>query len=485
MYQKGALAVVVFAYGGGYTLLWTLLEYICRAFFVFEAFILFVVFSDMKREESFSPADSPRQDEPKWIIFGEVYDLTPWMASHPGGSLVLQQTVGTDCSAVFASSHTFKGGSMVKTLKPYWLRKARPEEMDISARFHWDSTPAHDEMREQLRRYFAGRSIKAPAWVLVWYAMWSCILFSATKRWLATGDLGIALLLGVAIWYSSVDVIHAGMHFAIFDSPRANLILAYFFGMWSYLPSSWIRQHNLLHHPHTNHEEDTDLHHFHYFDDILSAWFRRVVGFYPFGGWRLSECTPMQSRYCRWLKVFPIYFFSSGLALSIVEPPILYATGRCLGSKQRFFFPAWELALAWAQYVAVVSTVLAVACWHGATAALLPLFTFGLLFYVFTQVSHANEASNAAAEPAAEWAVDQVRSTRGDYSFDSMFWGAISGGLHLQSVHHVFPAVHWAHYPAIYRMVWAAAGEERAPKTLWGVIREHFAFVSRLNATQE
>eukprot|EP00928_Gymnodinium_smaydae_P034970 TRINITY_DN2467_c0_g1_i2.p1 TRINITY_DN2467_c0_g1~~TRINITY_DN2467_c0_g1_i2.p1 ORF type:complete len:522 (-),score=106.14 TRINITY_DN2467_c0_g1_i2:398-1963(-) len=477
------LALASLIGGSGSALLWAVLEYAARAFMVFQAFILFVVFTSVREECETEDVNEAKEQQAKWIIFGEVYDLTPWMAKHPGGALVLQQTVGTDCSALFASSHTFRGGSMLKTLKPYWVRRAESEETDVSSRFHWHETPAHDKMREQLREYFKGRSIKAPSWVLALYALWSCVLMFATKRWLSTGDLTTALVLGVAIWYSSVDIIHAGMHFAIFDSPRANLALAYFFGMWSYLPSSWIRQHNILHHTHTNHEEDTDLHHFHYFDDILSAWFQRFVGFYPIGGWRLSERTPMQSRYSRWLQIFPIYFFSSGLALSIVEPPILYVTKRCLGSKQRFAFPAWELALAWAQYVTVVGTICAVAYMHGALAALLPLFTFGLIFYIFTQVSHANEGSDSTV--ATEWAVDQVRNTRGDYSYDSLFWSIVSSGLHLQSVHHVFPSVHWAHYPAIYRMIWNAAGEERAPKTFWKALQEHFAFVSKLNTLEK
>merc|ERR1712014_301703 len=100
---------------------------------------------------------------------------------------------------------------------------------------------------------------------------------------------------------------------------------------------------------------------------------------------------------------------------------------------------------------------------HGALAALLPLFTFGLFFYMFAQ----------------------VRSTRGDYSYESRFWNAISGGLHLQSVHHVFPSVHWAHYPSIYKIIWNAAGEKRAHQNFADVVRSHFAFVARLNRLQD
>jgi fatty acid desaturase len=455
------------------------LNVLASLFLVFEVFILFVVFTTEEKDVANSEEAA---DESKWIIYGEVYDLTPWMANHPGGSLVLQQTAGTDCSALFASSHTFNGGRLAKVLAKYHVRRAKASEMDVSSRFQWSDTPAHDQMRARLRDYFGGRSVKAPAWVLAWYAMWLCVLLLSAKRWFVMGELSTALVLGVAIWYASVDIVHCGMHFAIFESPRANLFMAYLFGVFSYLPSSWIRQHNILHHTHTNHDDDPDLHHFHFFDDLLSAWFERHLGFYPIGGWRLTERTPKQERYSRWAMLFPVYFFSSGLALSMIEPPILYWTKRCIGSKQRFAFPAWELALAWTQYLTVVTTVGIVTWNHGAFAALLPLFTFGLLFYVFTQVSHANDASNDGAfETSKEWAVAQVQATRGDYSFGSRLWGAVSGGLHLQSVHHVFPSVHWAHYPFIYKIVWDAAGEERTPQTLMDVVRDHFSFVARLN----
>merc|ERR1719410_365591 len=154
-----------------------------------------------------------------------------------------------------------------------------------------------------------------------------------TKRWFVTGELFTALVLGVAIWYTSVDILHNGMHFAIFESPRANLILAYVVGMWSCLPSAWMRQHNILHHSHTNHDDDPDLHHFHFFDDLFSTFFERHLGSYPVGAWRLSESTPKQKRYSQWKMLFPVYFFSAGLGLTLIEPPILYWTKRCIGTK--------------------------------------------------------------------------------------------------------------------------------------------------------
>lgn len=39
------------------------------------------------------------------IINGEVYDLTSWIAQHPGGPQAIQQLCGTDGSAQFNAQH--------------------------------------------------------------------------------------------------------------------------------------------------------------------------------------------------------------------------------------------------------------------------------------------------------------------------------------------------------------------------------------------
>lgn len=110
----------------------------------------------------------------------------------------------------------------------------------------------------------------------------------------------------------------------------------------------------------------------------------------------------------------------------------------------------------------------------------------GCHLYVSTQLSHVNDASQVADasenEQKDEWAVHQLKTTRGDYNYDSWVWLALTQGLNLQSIHHVFPSVHWAHYPEIYRIVWAAGGEHRRPKSFHEIVVEHLAFVAKMNA---
>merc|ERR1712050_16749 len=104
----------------------------------------------------------------------------------------------------------------------------------------------------------------------------------------------------------------------------------------------------------------------------------------------------------------------------------------------------------------------------------------------FTQISHANEASGVPSTGMpAEWAVAQVRASRGDYAYDSVLWMLIAQGVNLQTVHHVFPRVHWAHYRSIWRILVRAAGDERHSKSFFDSVRGHLDFIGKINGTDQ
>jgi cytochrome b involved in lipid metabolism len=43
-----------------------------------------------------------------WSIYGNTYDLTSFIAHHPGGKEILENTRGIgDCTALFESYHAF------------------------------------------------------------------------------------------------------------------------------------------------------------------------------------------------------------------------------------------------------------------------------------------------------------------------------------------------------------------------------------------
>ena len=60
--------------------------------------------------------------------------------------------------------------------------------------------------------------------------------------------------------------------------------------------------------------------------------------------------------------------------------------------------------------------------------------------------------------------------------------GIDSIGLNLQAVHHIFPNIHWAHYPALYPIVCEVLGEPQvASKSYAQTFKEHVHFLGKMN----
>merc|ERR1712003_556892 len=164
----------------------------------------------------------------------------------------------------------------------------------------------------------------------------------------------------------------------------------------------------------------------------------------------------------------------------------LLTTGHVLHSRTRFSFPMSEFVIAWLQIGSACTVLIIAMLSHGLLAGLLPMMVSSVLFYTFTQISHANEASGVPSTGMpSEWVVAQVWASRGDYAYDSVLWMLITSGVNLQTVHHVFPSVHWAHYRSIWRILVRVAEDESHPRTFLDSIRDHVNFISKINAAEQ
>lgn len=451
-----------------------------------------------------------------WYIENNAYDFSTWMHSHPGGAAILQQTRGSDVTALFHSYHTFapslsSAAHMRRALAPYHVRTASAAEVADSRLFVWEATPKYDELKRRVRHHFAGGSHKAPWAALAWHAFWIILLVRQTLLWVRGEG---ALLLGFAIWYGSCDTLHSGSHYALFRSVRLNLGLAYTLGMLHHNPSTWFRQHVVGHHVVTNLDgRDPDMHHF----AILSYWLRVV-------GWRLSAADPHGRAWSApWWLAMPVCMLLTGIGPLLIETVDLLVTGTLIswwlapqyvGAGNPSALSRLERACAAAQWAVVVGAIIVVGWWYGALHALTPFFVHSYLYYMFSQVSHVNESSAASDADAAtkqvtsfqafvprqrtsggcssgmlgEWAAWQFHASRGDWGFSRDSWlenmikPAISIGLNLQAVHHIFPNIHWAHYPAIYPIVCEVLGEPQvAAKSYAQAFKNHLRFIHKMN----
>jgi fatty acid desaturase len=93
----------------------------------------------------------------------------------------------------------------------------------------------------------------------------------------------------------------------------------------------------------------------------------------------------------------------------------------------------------------------------------------GVLFAMFSQIGHLNEASmdseafqkrnaNRDAAMTNSWAVQQIE-TSNNFCPDSAMWHFLSNGLNLQIEHHLFPGINHCHLHLIQPTVQAVCEE--------------------------
>ena len=87
---------------------------------------------------------------------------------------------------------------------------------------------------------------------------------------------------------------------------------------------------------------------------------------------------------------------------------------------------------------------------YGLALALVPMAMSSLCFMLVTQVSHIQEGCQRNETLDEPDPFKRQAQTSLDYSPTSRLTGFLTGGLNLQSIHHLLPSVSCVHYPAMY-----------------------------------
>jgi len=225
-------------------------------------------------------------------------------------------------------------------------------------------------------------------------------------------------------------------------------------------PVLWQHQHTFAHHSHTNElEHDPDLHHF--------STFLRVHR-------RFRQSQVYQYQANRIFVVFAYTFVVFGTCFWIpwgmIQEGSLYGMVEWT-DRQR----PWRAAglflhlILYSGMILVLPFWVADSWWLAAVAVVAHVATSGLLFAVFSQINHLNEASldpdqfakrNASLEPVLQnsWAVQQVE-TSNNFCPRSALWHVLSNGLNLQIEHHLFPGLNHCHLHRIQPTVQAVCEE--------------------------
>jgi hypothetical protein len=336
------------------------------------------------------------------------------------------------------------------------------------------SSVVYDDLKEVVKAYRVKHGVKGTdsVWACVWGLFWLVAHVYALVRWAApslilstaapsTGGVGVgassdlintinsadniadlgqleasfdyanAILLGLSLWYWSVDIMHSGTHYALCHNSRASEWVAWLGGVCFHTPSGWVRQHVTGHHVHTNH---------HGADPDLAHWpsFRHLGG-----GWRVTTLTRYRSVFKRWAMSFIPVMTIAALGPCLLESLSMLLLGSYPGSSKasnkRIGWAPGEKAVAWATWGCTACTITGVAIVHGPAHALAPWALLGTIYYVCSQVSHVNglslchhiddtaaaaaaAAAGQSVPPAKEWAVSQILSAQGKNHLFLLCW---------------------------------------------------------------
>ena len=370
------------------------------------------------------------------IVNGVEYDISGFVDKHPGGLTSILHSAGRDATNLVAAYHA-DVGSIERVLRrcPHGtVPEVAPSSAGTKDGFYHDLKCAMGtylrERRSDGKATWAHCALvatfgiaTAAAWIAWWCGCWCAPLLVAP----------IHFLFGI-------NSSHDASHFAFSRTPWVNDCLAYTATPFFWNVHLWYFQHVCSHHAETNvHGKDEDLHHGF-----------GLIRFSPHAEWRWWHRPQLLT-----VIVAQMLFTTFGLALVY---PVLNAVDAHLGTT--LLFPSvhnkhhlnarlWRQSLL--QWVVSVATLavpfLRYSTPMAAYFTLTPWCMASVLFILVTQVSHLQQEcfgqphAHAGADQHAAWYRRQVGSD---------VCRILTGGLNLQSLHHLLPGLHPCHMTGFY-----------------------------------
>jgi fatty acid desaturase len=378
-----------------------------------------------------------------WTIHGKKYDLSSFSAKHPGGAWALELGRNRDCTGLFESYHHFADRNrLTKTLACYEIKEADSNQKPVEYPDGADNTtglvfndPFHEDVKNMVRKHFEGKSCKMKPWWAVLQISLIC-LEAYFGYMFFQGSNAALVVLPILGWLLTCNVSHDGSHFAVSKKPWINSLASYAAMPMTYASTSWHIQHVVQHHVYTNDEDDVDLYHF-----------LPLV--------RVSRATQWASRFQLQLMTFMLVLPTAvGHLMFVVPMDLLTGQIDAMTGTQRYDqcnnledfvvrnrkHLIFELAicLSWGAMAFYTFGFL-----EGGRRLTISWGISSYLFMIITQGAHLQEECMVGKEDKS-WAKRQARTSL-NFKSDSVLWLFLTGGLNLQSLHHVAPAVGSSH----------------------------------------
>lgn len=395
-------------------------------------------------------------DQPNdcWTVINDrVYDITSFLRTHPGGSII-RLAAGRDATSLYQAYHPHSLHLNVRRLlytlpklglldKPnlsrtdnalfYFAVKQRVEQFldreDIG--YHSMQIPLLIETYITLCAYFAS----------AFYVAQSGSILASILNGFLTGRLGF--------------IMHTGNHRAASGFGFINSFLGKLMNLIGGSQLVWLHEHQIAHHIAPNqlgHDNDCE---------IGYPWIRlhprlKVLPEHIFQP--LSVFVGMTFGLMKW--------FISDFT-SFRQKQIGYTRISFIGARDKV-----EFYLGKATYFAI--HIVAPLCCLPVSTVLLTLFTkVAVGSHYLENIFIVNHIQTPLFEPShvdpesepdskAHWAIKQVKSTS-NWSSGSEWWNWFSGGLNHQIEHHLFPSMHPYLYPRISSIVRRTCAEFELP----------------------
>lgn len=407
-----------------------------------------------------------------WFIEGEAYDFGLFAERHPGGREALRLARGTNCTELFRSHHLL-GGPSKAFLSRHRVDVDRADPAMVehlgAGAFTFSEEGFYKTIARRAREYF--RQTKASTSASRGWQLLALVAIATTIALIVPafvmGSLWAAAALGLMRGVTAVGPGHGMSHFSVF--PRGNWNSTFFRLTSPFLASSWTiwtNSHVRSHHVATLTASD-------------------LQDNYPLKRVRSELRHRFWHRAQHWY-IWPIYLFALPLwalqdflesVLSLFQRSSRFAWRRrmenvaAIGLNLTVFYvvPAVCLDVTTALGVILLSTVLAS-----------PIVVLQIV------VNHEVPETTAATPTGKtiDWGAHQVLTSH-NFAVGSRLALHLSGGLNMQVEHHLFPSVHYRHYPALSQIVRDACVEFGLPyhtsAHLWEAIGKHHA-VLRMNS---
>lgn len=389
-----------------------------------------------------------------WYLNGRWYDFSSFIEKHPGGRKAIILGRGTDSTSLFKCYHT---SFPLERLQKYEIRE-QVTGAPYAKLFSYAPEGFFNIVRNKVYTRLEQNSFNPKAGIFEWLFLSTHLFLYITTflKGIVEGWIFYIIAFGMLRGLLYTRTLHAASHYELHEKPYVNEWVSILCScLASSIPAHWSAQHVRDHHCFPNiYPIDND-----------SAYPVKVI----FSGMKRPWWTRYQHLYT------PMIFSLASLHY-FVSDAIRIFIDTLQNPRHENLRERWFVILIQAVFKAVPFAL------HDLGTAILMTLLTEVITSVFvisqTVVNHElAETTRCVPRQGVDWGEWQMQTCH-NWSTGSLLANHISGGLNHQIEHHLFPEIHYRHYPRIASIVRREAHRFGVPyyesKSLVEALHRHF-----------